>query len=495
MASFTKENNSRPLGPQETLFHHLTHKYNASVYIHAAVINSSHELSPEDVRKAFLILAEHQETLRMKIVPDENEHLSYKFIPMEDPTQLNIRVTKLKSKSDWPAMVADQSLHQIDSYNGPLWKVVVANVETIEEDDVHCKDHQNIVFLELHHAIGDGTSGFDVLYRQFLPILSALVNKGDADSLAYMSLTKSTEELFGLKRGKGTNKIIIPWRKKLALDLLRYKNRNESNKYVYEKNFMFPDEPKRSFSDILREPICKPVLFSRDLTSCIIKAAKSKGVSVHSVLLGVSSIALCATSEEAGVELPESIRQTWAINLRKQLGLTSPHPLGLHISLGHTKTMRKVEYTLREFWEMCFTIYDEIKQQKLRQKVISSLECTQYFLNETTNHRLHVVMTECGTSLASISNLGNCDTDPEPILTDGEVKLELIEHHFTVTGVGIFHDQPFLHGVSTFKGRMNWNTTYDKKIISQRFMDRYLQKIQEGCQKYCGELAATGTGM
>ena len=500
MASSKREYNFRPLGPHETFFHHLAHKYNSCLYIHVAVINSSHKLLPEDVKKAFLILAEHQEALRMRIVPDEDEHLSYRFMPMEDPTQLDMRITTLKRKNEWPTVVTEESKHYLDCYNGPLWRVVMANVEEIEaeEDVLPCESHQHIIFVVLHHSISDGTSGFDLVYRQFLPILSALVNKGhyDDDSLPYMQLTKPTEELCGLKSERNTSKTIIPWYKQLHLDVLRWKNRNIREKYVYMKKFCFPDEHERTISNILKEPLCKPVLFGREITSCIMEAAKLKRVSVHSIILGVSSVALCATSEEAGIILPKTIKHSWPVNLRRHLGLTSPQPMALHICLATTETERKVEHTHDEFWKMCTKIHTKVKQQMSKEYAISWLGNTQNLLNSTRNCRLHVALTESGaTSLTGTSNLGICDSDPKPKLTDGEIKLEMIEHHFTVTGLRHLHEQPFFHSVSTFKSRLAWNITYDTRIISPRFLDSYLQKIQEACWKYCGEAATCNSQM
>ena len=51
--------------------------------------------------------------------------------------------------------------------------------------------YDECVFLfKFHHAIADGKSAFDMMYRQFIPILSAIISDEDADNVIPLFLRK-----------------------------------------------------------------------------------------------------------------------------------------------------------------------------------------------------------------------------------------------------------------------------------------------------------------
>ena len=320
---------SRDLGFTESVANHCLLKHSFGVYWHIGIIRSSNVLKRNDVITALKILVQKQEVLQMRIVPTGHSgerKLNYQYKLMEDPQKIDIDFVTFETIADWPIYISrDHDTRKIDCLNGPLWRCVLCHVE---ENNACAEYPQEYVFLlKFHHAIIDGKSAFDLLYRQFLPILSAVINGTEAEKIiCFVPHTKSVEEMF-MEPSKRKNP--VPWYLKWGIDLFRWKTRICKPQRL--PTCMFPDEFGQADKND-GEPICVPRIFDQDICKAVIKSAKHQGVTVHSIMLSAGSVAFSETAEAARVTLPNCFSQAWPIDLRKFLNLGAPEPLGnLHL--------------------------------------------------------------------------------------------------------------------------------------------------------------------
>ena len=174
---------------------------------------------------AWKSLIRKQEALQMRIVSANPEHegeLDFQFKPMGDPEAVDFEVVDVNSKNVWPDIMSkDHMKNKFDCINGPLWKFILGSVQkNCAEQDAANKSKQPpyeyLFLLKIHHSICDGKSTFDLLYRQYLPILSSLIKGVDAENLVpYVPQSKSAEELFLVPEQQV--KTPVPWYKKLLL--------------------------------------------------------------------------------------------------------------------------------------------------------------------------------------------------------------------------------------------------------------------------------------
>ena len=475
----------RHLGFLESLDQLFISKNSSSIYWHAAVISTTQPLKESSVLTAFKILVRKQEALQMRIVPEngsEENPTEFLFKPMDDPEKIEFESVEFKTKHDWPMFISkDHDSRKIDCSNGPLWRAILGKVELADTREEMLYEY--IILLKFHHAIADGKSVFDLLYRQFLPILSALVNNGDAESIIpFVPQMKSVEELF---LSVGTLKNPIPWYIKLAMDIIRWKNR--TFKQSEETLFMFPDDPIPCETDLAKEPTCVPTVFDKDVSGNAIAAAKSHGITVHCLLLSAGAIALCRTAKAARTQLPSTFKQMWPVDLRKFLNYTTPQPLGDIRYSAMTNHKNITECTHEEFWSSCKTLHSTVKHESGKDKCTQFLGMSKYLIDASKSTDIFTVMSEempfnC---CISLSNLGNTSSGTEPEMTDGPVQIRLTEHFLSLSGIGGLQFVPMIEFVVTFEGKFMLNIIYDRKKVSRMFVQTYLENLEEVLKTYC----------
>ena len=478
-----KKPEGRPLGaadvPHQAAIEQL---HGAGLYVHLGIYQSSSRIKEEDIKEAMTMVTRHQEALQMRIIPEpEKGKLAYRFEVRDDPFDINFKSVVLENKLDWVRVVKDGVPETIDFKNGPLWSTTFCQIEEQTGNDDY--PYQFIVIHKSHHAIADAVSVFDMLYRQFMPFLSGVVNKTGCEGIMpVVPLMKTNEELFLTKKQM---KNPVPWYMKLAFSLFRWKNRKfgTSNlpKFCFEEDNFQPDE-SAEFPPFE----CIPFAFDKELTNDVIKSSKLNGVTVHCALLAINSLALSATAAKAGVKLPKSIRTAWPINLRRFLGWETPQPLGGVTGAGFTVTNVSSTVTKEEFWLLCRKIQASVKSQTGKEKIAKGVALGQYFVDMISEIPLLEGFREVFLQLVgSISNIGHCDGEQEPKMAEGEVKIKLVEHHFTLLFKQINIIVPFFHCVSTFGGSLLWNLTYNSFGASPHFMEEYIGNIQKVAVEFC----------
>ena len=470
----------RPLGFAEASDYFLGTTESAGIYWHVGIVITNQPLTDDDVKKACTILVRKQEALRMRVVPLE-PWAEFQFKPMEGPEKIDFDAVTIKTKHDWPALISeDHDTRKIDGSNGPLWRFILARVEEVPNNDEF--SHECVMLMKFNHCIIDGNCAFDLLYRQYLPILSAVINGGDAENvIPYVPQTKSVEETF-LTPQKLKNP--VPWYIKLGLDLYRWKNRvfSKPSNLVYK----FSDDPLLSDEEVEKEPVCVPKIFDESICGPVIESAKAHNVTVHCILLNAGVVALCRTAESAGIILPATFLQAWPVDLRKFLDYKTPQPLADLHSIGMTKHKRMSNCSDEEFWKACQEVAASVKTGGGRKKSTDFLGVVKYFNDATKNARLSDVMREMGFSpLISLSNLGNTSSGPQPHWTEGPLKIQLTEHYFSLSGISRLDFGAITQFMVTFEKKFMWNVLHYPRRHSKRFVEKYLENLEEVLKTYC----------
>lgn len=470
----------RLLGYTESTYQIYVSKFSTGIYWQVGIINSTKPLQDSVVETTLKILVRKQQILQMRILPvnpDETNPIEFQFQPMDDPEKIDFESVTLRHKDDWPKYISqDHDIHKLDHANGPLWRCIFGHVQADEGSEPEVYEY--VVFMKWHHGIADGKSGSNFMYNQFLPILSAIVNGLDAENkFPYVPLTKSVEYLL-LSPQKQSNP--VPWYVRLALGTLRWKNRHfppqEKPIFRFPEDELSPD----------KEPDCVPKVFNAEVTDAVIKAAKTHAVTVHCVLMVAGTIALSRTAEAAGVKLPRTFLHSWPIDLRKFLNYKTPQPLGAIFAVGMTKVDKATDYTSEKFWICCQKVYDNVKEGTRQEKCTAFIGVMKYFLDEHQKDNMWTAVKELAMDpYISLSNMGNVSGDSVPELTEGPVKLQMIEQFFSLSGLLTMTVLPFLQLLLTFEGRFMWNIVYSPKLASRKFIDTYYENLEDVIRTYC----------
>ena len=376
-----------------------------AIYWHSAVINTPRDLGDDDFITACKILVRKQEVLQMCIVPTDQVSqpvLQFRFIPMKDPEKIDFESVTIKSKDDWPTLTSKfHNEHKIDIINGPLWRIILARV--VASDESLPLKHQYVILLKFIHTFVDGLSVFDLLNRQFLPTLSAVINGDDAENvIPFIPQTKSLEDMFPQAHAS------LSRFTKLQFDFLRWKHR--TFKSAQFPLYLFPDETPSFSTETAKEVPCIPKIFGEDICVPVIAAAKQLGVTVHCVLLTAGALALARTAKQADIKLPGTFVQAWPISLRKHLDFKTPMPLGYFGSDATTIHESVTGYTREKFWESCEKLQKHVQQESSLEKCINNIKGFKYLVNAAQKSDLVTVLSEMGSPPnLFLSNLGNTD--------------------------------------------------------------------------------------
>ena len=429
------------------------------------------------------ILVRKQEVLQMRIVPSDHERDYsdlFRFEPMETPEQLDISTVSVKTKDDWADIVSDDHAeNKIDVVNGPLWRIILVNVkETVIDEEF---PYQYVILLKFIHTIVDGLSVFDFVNRQFLPILSTLLNGEIAEDIVpYIPQTRPIEELFPEAQKP------FSFFTNLQLNCLRWKNR------VFKPNslpdYKFPEECLPNKGSV-KETLLVPTILEKDICDAVILAAKTHAVTVHCVLLSAGTIALSRTAKQAGVKLPSVIRQTWPVSLRKHLDFQSPEPLSFFGT--DAATMHEADptdITSDAFWMTCSRLKPQIENEKSLDKSIYYLKGVKYVHDEALKNNILTVLSELGQpGNLFLSNLGNMHSNSEFLGKNGSANIRAVEQYFCLTGLAVTEFCPLAQFLLTFDKRFMYTVCYNPRKVSRKFIETYIENLKGVLIAYCSD--------
>ena len=506
----------RALGSREALCYHVG-KTLSAWYI--GVIQTSTFIQDDVFRETFKIVTRKQEMLQMRIVPTLNEHgdvIDLQFQPREDPEDIDFEVVSLRSKDDWPVVVArENTTKQWDTANGPLCRFILGRVAKepgvcteepgvhdeeprvcTEEPAVHDKEpgvsneepgveivhyqYEYVIFLKCHHSLTDGTSAFSAVNHLIIPTLSALMNGNPIEEeLPFCPLTKSVEELF---LDQSRLKDPVPWIVRKMIDVYRCFNRNFRSEP--QSLFKFPDENLSHDDNQESESRYIQKIFNKELCDAVISSAKRNGVSVHSVLLFVGVLAFSRTAKAASVDIPPSLQQVWPVNLRKFLDNETLQPLGFITNTCVTQHSTIVECTPEQFWEHCKKVLSSVKWQARRQKIFYGLKLSKYFLDAVQSSSTQTVLSELGYEpWLHLTNFGII----QPSMAtrgNGSTAIKLTEQFAFATGSQERTLISLLQYLLTYEGKFHC-VFYRTPDTSKRYMETYVQNFEDVLSSYC----------
>ena len=484
-SSVTGKEAGRPLGFAETMDQLFIMKYSTGIYWQIGVVHCSQPLQECHVEEALKFLVRKQEALQMCIKQYDAKQKTdpeFKFAAMEDPESVNFESISINCKDEWPDIVArDHEKNQIDYDNGPLWKVILCHVES--GADTRDNEYEYVFLFKISHVIADGKSVTDLFYRQFLPLLSAISNGNSSEAENMFPIVpqpQCVEEIFLTKK---RFKNPVPWYFKAGLNFLRWKNRKF--KAPEPPTLKFPDEQLPTEVRVDEDTACVPKVFGREICEPVIKAAKQKSVTVHTVLLVAGSMALSRTAEAASISLPRSFQQVWPIDIRKFLDYQTPQPLGDIRAGGSTVHNTVSSCTAEKFWSTCGKIYSSVKTESKQEKCTAFLGLAKYMADEISKVEYSTLFKELGIHpYMSLSNLGNVSAQA-PAMASGPVQIRLTEQFFTLSGVAGMTFVPLVQLIMTYEGQFMWNIIHSPTKVTRNFVDRYYENLIDILKTFC----------
>ena len=361
-----------------------------------------------------------------------------------------------------------------------------------ENPDVNSKSHGSqaqvykyeIMFV-MNHQFVDAVSGYDLVYRQFLPILNKIINKLPVDDmyLTPLELTPSYEEdILGLVSSADKKPA---WYLKAIVNLVRAKNRAFSSR-EWRPSLSAEGSP---FLEEKGMGIFKFSL-SEELVGRILHERKANDVSVHSILVTGLSFAIIRLMQDFGQPLPKKIGSGWPIDSRKKLAkFKSPQPLGMYIGtsgMTSLKVPKPYEFSREIFWHAASKIGRQVRKGVQNQREGLVLDMMAYFYNHLKDGDFGQFMTEIGLMQHfGISNLGKCAPGPEldtslPKLVDAD------EIYFGLLGEGSKDvTVPFFNTVVNHKGRIFIVSCYCKKWCTREFTEKFLSHLEAILDEVC----------
>ena len=268
---------------------------------------------------------------------------------------------------------------------------------------------------------------------------------------------------------------------RLRASVLRWKSRILKPAEI--PAFRFSDE-NVPIEELQHGPACVPKIFGQEISESVIKAAKSNGVTVHSVLLVAGAMAFSRTADAARVKLPETFRQMWPIDLRKFLDFETPQPVGVIASFTFTLHHRASDCDPDAFWQSCKQTYLAVKTESNKDKITSTLGIVKYFLAEIAGCEYETALKEMRTEyIIALSNLGNLSADPEPAMTDRSTKIHMTEQFFCLSEPTTFN--PFFQSMVTFRGKFMWSILHHPTKVSRKFIDIYYNNLEDILGTFC----------
>ena len=483
----------RPLGFSEVKVYTLKDDYTLWYF---NFIQTTQPLKDGDVITAGKILARKQESLQMCIVethPEGENVTGLRFQPMKTPDVVDFEAVTVRDKDDWPIIIAQENeKKKFDFANGPLWRVILGRLEgtnRVSEDGAYKEAGQSgdgndfrfeyLLFFKIHHVLCDGMSIIDYMLNQFMPILAAVVNGGDAERIIpFMPQAKQAEEFF-FKGDQLVNP--VSWFLKLQLDTFRFINRTFKSKpppVLYK----FTDDILPTYDDPGNEPRHMSKMTDKEVADSLILSAKRHGVSVHCVLLFASGLALCRTTKAAGVPLPKYFTQVWPISARRFTDYAkSPLPLSGIAGVGKAVHRRMTKCTLNEFWSYCRDLSYSVYTQNKKENIARFMALNKYITDSAKSSDFATVYQELGDVTIYFNNFGKIE-GPSPEMTSGPTQIRITGIGGMINNTG--ENVPLCLFCGTYNGTFGW-TLFRSKYTSRRFAETYCQQLENVLMEYC----------
>ena len=290
---------NRQLGHTEQLFLAYHNTNNTLIYISVNVIESKNEIKMQRVVNAFQQTSKMNFLMHACVKSDTDNNNAPCFRPiseqrLEEEKWMRIDEISLSDEEDWEREIPKFMKEKIDYENGPLWRVVWAKIENNE--------NKYILFFICSHIIIDGKSGFNLICNQIIPFLN-----GEKSECNPIYFGKSQEEIFyGFsKHEMHLSNRPVSFSVRILGNILSWKS--------YLSRLIW-GEPQPC-------PIhhhYEKFVIEEKVSQTFIKICKSRGKTVHSVLMVLLQQSLDEVSENfSGDILPKSKELFFMVDERK----------------------------------------------------------------------------------------------------------------------------------------------------------------------------------
>ncbi|XP_065061534.1 uncharacterized protein LOC135688555 [Rhopilema esculentum] len=496
-------NCGRELGLQELFYETMNNRFDTSHYFEYAVLHANYRITDEDLIATLKILVNFQPFLRMKVAGKiESDRPPTRKAPVDDPnTRLYfepcevdyknvLRIRKRTSVDDLEEIVREEEifLSRPERYgDGPRWRVVFNMPNYVNGRSTKSGDsYRYELFFGMQHQFVDAVSGFDLVYRQLLPILIKVINNMPVDDvfLHPLDLTPTFEEEI-LGDAQSADKRPA-WYTKAGITLLRkvnkvFKSRHFGRPPIVSEGSPFPNEKGMGiFKYYFGESLVERILYER----------KNHDVTVHSILLTGFSFAMIRLLLDQGLPVAKDIISGWPIDSRKKLPkYKSPQPLGMFVgTTGFTsmKVPRENRLDKDLFWKRARKIARQVLKGVENQHIKMQIDLFAYVTEHLQYEDFLQLFGEIGVNQHfGLSNLGKCSPGPE-LDANIEKAVEATEIYFGLHGNGSANvGFPFFITVLNHKGKMFFVCCYNKLWVKRDLAEKFLTYAEDILDKVC----------
>ena len=493
----------RELGLQELFYETMNTRFDTSHYFEYAVLQASHRIAAEDLVASLKILVNFQPFLRMKVagkiesdrpptrkVPFDEPHTRLYFEPCEVDYKNVLRIRKRTSDDDLEEVVREEEifLSRPERYgDGPRWRVVFNMPNDENGGSTKSGDtYRYELFFGMQHQFVDAVSGYDLVYRQLLPILNKVINNLSVDDvfLHPLDLTPAFEEEI-LGDAQSADKKPA-WYTKAGVTLLRkvnkvFKSRHFGRPPIVSEGGPFPNEKGMGiFKYHFGESLVEKILFER----------KNHDVTVHSILLTGFSFAMIRLLQDLGLPVTKDIKSGWPIDSRKKLTkYKSPQPLGMFVGTsGFTSMKVPSQNRLNEdvFWKRARKIARQVLKRVENQHEKIQIDLFAYIAEHLQYEDFLQLFGEIGLNHHfGLSNLGKCSPGPE-LDASIEKVVDATEIYFGIHGNGSANvGFPFFITVVNHKGKFLFVCCYNKLWVKRDLAEKFLTYAEDILDKVC----------
>lgn len=457
MESITCQTKERPLGHSEQLLMSQERYLETALYIGVNIIESRSEIKLYQVTNAFQQTSKMNFLMHACVKSDINNNTPC-FKPISDQQLekrdwMRIDEISLDDEEAWEREIPKFMAEKFDYENGPLWRVVWAKIENSE--------NKYILFFICSHTIIDGKSGFNLICNQIIPLLNGEISKCNP-----IYFGKPQEEIF-----YDFNQQEMKLSNRPMSFFLRTMGKMFSWK-IYLSRLLW-GEPK----PCLIHHYYQKFVIEQKASQTLIKICKSRGKSVHSVLMVLYYNAI----EKAKVKF--RIQSTgsmifYPVDLRKfESAYNDPRtmPLGIYINTAQHEMRHSVISDEDDIFEAASEVMTTIPQ----------FNCPKPTPN---NSDIIFVLIEQGVLTASLadtfppsfvlSNLGVCDS-MNRFDKDGSRDVVLRNHFFTVESrIG------FMVNLCTFRNKIHVAVSYGSKKAESECANYFAEMFKENILKF-----------
>ena len=450
MDNITSSLEGRPLGHHERLMKVLEN-IEYSLYISINVIQSKNQIGIQQVRDAFQQTSQMNFLMHACVKSDTSNTPWFRPISdrelLETGDWMRIDEISMDDEEGWERQIPKLVEEKFDYEIGPLWRVVWATVE-------NCKENKYILYFICSHVIIDGISGFNLICNQIIPLLN-----GEKPECKPTYFGKAKEEIF------------------YELNEEEMKPLNRPTPYFYRLLGNFLSWKSYLSQSIWGEPepcaihhYYEKFVIKQKASQSFIKICKSRGKSVHSVMMVLYYNSIEKTNAKFQIQAPSKVYYPTDLTKFESV-FKDPYtkPLGLYINIGLHYMRHSILSGEKDIFEAASEVMENCQQ----------FNCPKP--NSTESDLMFVLMDQglLTPSLADtfppsllFSNLGVCDS-LNRFDKDGSQDVVLKNHFFTVESRGFFV------GLCTFQNKFHVTVTYGSKKAEPECASYFAEILKE----------------